>query len=64
VTEDPHFTFKVEADPLREGRYRWTICEGTQIHLRSPQSYATRREAEEGAEKAMSKFVRHWRDRE
>ena len=64
VAEDPHFTINVEADPLREGRYRWTICEGVQIHLRSPQSYATQREAKEDAVKAMSKFVRHRQDRE
>jgi hypothetical protein len=63
VAEDPHFTINVEADPLREGRYRWTICEGVQIHLRSPQSYATRREAKEDAEKAMSKFTAHWQNR-
>ena len=64
VAEDPRFTINVEADPLRGGRYRWTICEGVQIHLRSPQSYATRREAKEDADKAMSKFVRHRQDRE
>jgi hypothetical protein len=64
VAEDPRFTINIEADPLRGGRYRWTICEGVQIHLRSPQSYTTRREAKEDADKAMSKFVRHWQDRE
>jgi hypothetical protein len=36
--------------------------EGFQIHLRSPQSYATHREAEEEADIAMWKFLlRHWR---
>ena len=64
VAEDPHFTINVEADPLREGRYRWTICEGVQIHLRSPQSYATMREAKEDADKAIAKFVRQWQNRE
>ena len=60
MLEEAHrFTIRVEADPLREGRYRWTICEGVQIHLRSPKSYATRREAQEHADKAMSKFERH-----
>jgi hypothetical protein len=39
--------------------YRWTICEGVQIHLRSPQSYATLLEAKEDADKAMSKFAAH-----
>jgi hypothetical protein len=64
LEEAHHFTIRVEADPLRERRYRWTICEGIQIHLRSPESYATRREAQEHADKAMSKFVRHWQNRE
>ena len=58
------FTFKIEADPLRELRYRWTVCEGNQVHLRSPHSYATRREAEIEAAKALSNLVAHWRNRE
>ena len=40
------FNFNVMADPLRELRYRWTVCEGVQIHMRSPNSYASRSEAE------------------
>ena len=27
------FTFNVLTDPLRESRYRWTVCEGSQIQL-------------------------------
>jgi hypothetical protein len=57
-------TFKIEADPLREMRYRWTVCEGNQIHLRSPNSYATRRDAEIEAAQALSNRVAHWRKRE
>jgi len=64
MAEEAQFTVRVHADPLREHRYRWTIFEGFQIHLRSPESYATLREAEEDAARAMSRFVRHWRDRE
>ena len=48
------FTFKVMADPLRESRYRWTVCEGNQIHMRSPTSYATQSEAEKEAARAVS----------
>jgi hypothetical protein len=33
------FTFKIEIDPLSERRFRWTVCEGGQIHLRSPHSW-------------------------
>ena len=54
------FTFKIETDPLSERRFRWTVCEGSQIHLRSPHSYETRREAEAEADKAMLKFATTW----
>jgi hypothetical protein len=65
MAEEAHpFTVRIDADPLREHRYRWMISEGFQIHLRSPQSYATEREAKEHADRAMSKFVLHWRNRE
>lgn len=61
---DTHpFTFRIEADPLRESRYRWTVCEGSQIHVRSPHSYATRREAEKEAAKAVSRHEDRWRNR-
>jgi hypothetical protein len=55
------FTFSVMADPLRESRYRWTVCEGNQIHMRSPTSYATQSEAEKEAAKAVSRRVERWR---
>jgi hypothetical protein len=54
------FSVKIEADPLGAGRFRWTVREGTQIHLRSPHSYATRREAEQEADKALQKFAETW----
>jgi hypothetical protein len=64
MAEKAHpFTLRIEADPLRERRYRWMILEGFQIHLRSPKSYATRREAKEEADKAITKFVFNWRNR-
>ena len=55
------FSFNVVPDPLRESRYRWTVCEGSQIQVRSPYSYATRREAEKEAAKAVSRRVDNWR---
>jgi len=65
MAEEAHpFTIRIDLDPLRERRYRWTISEGIRTHLRSPQSYATEREAKEDADKAMSRFVRHWRNKE
>jgi hypothetical protein len=29
-------SFNVMTDPLQEVRHRWTVCEGSQIHVRSP----------------------------
>ena len=57
------FTFKVDADPLSDRRFRWSICEGDQIHMRSPHSYATRREAEMEAGKALLKRASLWSDK-
>ena len=51
------FTFRIEADPLSERRFRWTVREGDQVRLRSPHSYATRREAEADANKAMLRLA-------
>ena len=49
VTESPLFTFRVEADPLWERPFRWTIREGFRVHLRSPQSFTNWREAKKEA---------------
>jgi len=62
MVETHPFTFRIEADPLRELRYRWTVCEGSQVHVRSPHSYATRREAENEAAKAVARREDHWRN--
>jgi hypothetical protein len=47
------FTVRIEADPLSALRFRWTVCEGNQIHIRSPHSYATRREADREANEVI-----------
>jgi hypothetical protein len=59
--ETSPFAFRVEADPQRQGRYFWAISYGFQMYRRSPQSFATRREAKNDAVKAMSKIEAHWR---
>jgi hypothetical protein len=56
------FTFSIQPDPLRGSRYRWTVCEGSQIHVRSPHSYATKDEAEKEAAKAVTRREEHWRN--
>jgi hypothetical protein len=59
--ETSPFAFRVEADPQRQDRYLWAIGYGPQTYRRSPQSFATRREAKNDALKAMSKMEAHWR---
>jgi hypothetical protein len=57
----PHpYEVHILADLLSERRFRWTVCEGVQIHVRSPHSYATRREAETEAKKTMLRFAKAW----
>jgi hypothetical protein len=59
--ESHPFTVRIEADPLNERRFRWTICEGNQILIRSPHSYATRREADKEANEVMLRHAAIWR---
>jgi hypothetical protein len=54
------FTFEIEPDPLIERRYRWTIREDDRVEARSPHSYATAREAEIEAQKAVSRRISLW----
>jgi hypothetical protein len=61
VPEVHPFSIKIEPDPLNERRFRWSVCEGDQILIRSPHSYATRRQAEDEAKSAMQKRVSQWR---
>ncbi len=62
MVETHPFTFEIQPDPLQESRYRWTVCQGSQIHIRSPHSYATRSEAEKEAAMAVSRREQHWRN--
>jgi DNA-binding transcriptional regulator YiaG len=55
--ETSPFAFRVEADPQRQDRYLWAIGYGPQTYRRSPQSFATRREAKNDA----LKLCRRWR---
>jgi len=60
MAETDRFTYRVLPDLLGVRRFRWTVCEGEQIHLRSPCSYATRREAEIEGGKAVLRFAKTW----
>jgi hypothetical protein len=59
--ETSPFAFRVETDPQRQGQYVWAIGYGFQTYRRSPQSFATAREAKNDALKTMSKMEAHWR---
>jgi hypothetical protein len=60
MSEGHPFTYKIEPDPLNAARFRWTVCEGTQVRIRSLQSYSSRGEAKEEASAAMLKLAETW----
>ncbi len=62
ASEAQRFVPRIHEDSMRVGRYRWTITEDFQIHLYSPQSYATRREAQEDANKVI-RDLNQWANR-
>jgi hypothetical protein len=62
ASEAQRFVFRIHADSMRVGRYRWTITEDFQIHLYSPRSYATRHEAREDANKVI-RDLNQWANR-
>jgi len=49
------FSIRIEIDALSGRRFRWAIYEGEQVILRSPHSYATRRETEKEAAEALKR---------
>jgi hypothetical protein len=61
MAENHPFTITVEPDLLREGRFRWAVCENGQPRNRSAVSYATKREATADATKALEKLIADWR---
>ena len=61
VTHETPFAFRVEAHPQRQGRYLWAIGYGFQTYRRSTLSFATKREAENDALKAVLKIEARWR---
>jgi hypothetical protein len=60
MADDHPFSFEVAPDRLIEGRYRWTIYEGHRTDALSPDSYASEREAQIEAEKAIARRVALW----
>jgi hypothetical protein len=60
MAEEHQFSVKVEPDLLRAGRFRWSLFRSGQVQDRSSVSYATKREAEVDAAKALAKRIASW----
>jgi hypothetical protein len=50
-------TFRIETNLQKQKPFRWTILEGDLVKMTSPQAYATQKEAEAEAGKAMMKLL-------
>ena len=57
MAENHPFAIGVERDLLRDGRFLWTLYENGQPRIRSPFTYATKREALAGGAKALEEQV-------
>jgi hypothetical protein len=57
MTDGRQLTFKIVRDPDAGTRFRWLIYAGFRFVASSPHSFATRREAEADAGKAMLKIA-------
>lgn len=54
------FSIRITSDLLNESKSRWVLCEGDRVVIRSPQSYASRGEAEAEANQAMGRQAQRW----
>ena len=57
------YEIKIEPDPSSERRFCWSIWEGELVRLEETFNYATRREANAAAEKAMLRLAKDPRAR-
>jgi hypothetical protein len=56
MAEKSPFLIWIEPDPLHPLWFRWTICEGEQVVMRSPRAYAARAEAEDEANQMLARL--------
>jgi len=63
MEEEHPFTVEIEIDLLNTGRFRWNVCQGYQIVMRSPHSYATRRQALNDGAEAMKRVEERYADK-
>jgi hypothetical protein len=57
MAQEHTFTVKIHPRTFSEGRHRWTIFDNGLARHHSPGSYATRREADTAAAKAMQALI-------
>jgi hypothetical protein len=60
MVEDCQFSIKITPDSKREDRYRWAIYKGGRQSVRSDDSFATKREAQTDAAKALQRRRSMW----
>ena len=60
VEENRVFTIDVAQDARQRGRYRWSISEDMRVRDRSFYSFATRREAQDDADRFVEKLKAVW----
>ncbi len=56
MVEESPFLIWIEPDPLHPLWFRWTICEGEQVVMRSPHAYTARAEAENEANQVLARL--------
>ena len=61
MAEELHFTIRVEPDLLREGHFRWALCDSGQVRERSEASYSTKGDAYLDAAKVLREHLANWR---
>jgi hypothetical protein len=61
MTDEHHFTIRVEPDLLREGHFRWALCESGQDRQRSEEPYTSKGEAYAAAAKVLREYLANWR---
>ena len=61
MTQNPVFTTDVAKDIRNPGRYRWNIYENNKVRDKSFYSFATKREAQNDADKFLRKLDGIWR---
>jgi hypothetical protein len=58
--DDPQLRVHVEADLLREDRFRWTLTRLGRPQIRSAMSFPSRQEAEQAASEVLGAHIAEW----